>query len=44
MTDAAIRAALAENGGSVSRAARALGVHRSTVYRRGAAWGLARPK
>ncbi|MCG7329005.1 MULTISPECIES: sigma-54-dependent Fis family transcriptional regulator [unclassified Achromobacter] len=44
MTDAAIRAALAEHGGSVSRAARALGVHRSTVYRRGAAWGLARPK
>jgi len=44
MTDAAIRGALAENGGSVSRAARALGVHRSTVYRRAAALGLARPK
>ena len=44
MTDAAIRSALAAHGGSVSRAARALGVHRSTVYRRAAAWGLARPK
>ncbi len=34
MTDAAIRDALAAHGGNVSRAARALGVHRSTLYRR----------
>lgn len=34
MTDAAIRDALVAHGGNVSRAARALGVHRSTVYRR----------
>jgi transcriptional regulator of acetoin/glycerol metabolism len=34
MTDAAIRDALATHGGNVSRAARALGVHRSTLYRR----------
>lgn len=44
MTDAAIRNALAENGGSVSRAARALGVHRSTIYRRAAALGLTRSR
>ncbi|WP_238913087.1 sigma-54-dependent Fis family transcriptional regulator [Achromobacter insolitus] len=37
MTDAAIRDALAAHGGNVSRAARALGVHRSTLYRRAAA-------
>ncbi|MNV69431.1 Acetoin dehydrogenase operon transcriptional activator AcoR [compost metagenome] len=40
MTDAAIRDTLAANDGNVSRAARALGVHRSTVYRRAAALGL----
>jgi transcriptional regulator of acetoin/glycerol metabolism len=34
MTDTAIRDALAAHGGNVSRAARALGVHRSTLYRR----------
>ena len=34
MTDAAIHNALAAHGGNVSRAARALGVHRSTLYRR----------
>ncbi|WP_313625779.1 sigma-54-dependent Fis family transcriptional regulator [Achromobacter sp.] len=44
MTDAAIRNALAESGGSVTRAARALGVHRSTIYRRAAALGLTRPR
>lgn len=44
MTDAAIRDTLAAHGGNVSRAARALGVHRSTVYRRAAALGLARPR
>lgn len=32
--DAAIEAALRAHGGNVSRAARALGVHRSTLYRR----------
>ena len=37
MTDAAIRDALAAHGGNVSRAARALGVHRSTLFRRAAA-------
>ncbi len=42
MTDAAIRDALAAHGGNVSRAARALGVHRSTLYRRAAA--LASPR
>ncbi|WP_447917433.1 sigma-54-dependent Fis family transcriptional regulator [Achromobacter aegrifaciens] len=42
MTDAAIRDALAAHGGNVSRAARALGVHRSTLYRRAAA--LAAPR
>ena len=42
MTDAAIREALAAHGGNVSRAARALGVHRSTLYRRAAA--LASPR
>ncbi|MGE8687314.1 MAG: sigma-54-dependent Fis family transcriptional regulator [Achromobacter sp.] len=34
MTDAAIRDAVAAHGGNISRAARALGVHRSTLYRR----------
>lgn len=43
MADDAIRAALAAHGGNVSAAARALGVHRSTLYRRTAALGLARP-
>lgn len=33
-TDAVIEAALAAHGGNVSRAAKALGVHRSTLYRR----------
>lgn len=42
--DAAIRDTLAAHGGNVSRAARALGVHRSTLYRRAAALGLARPR
>ena len=42
MTDAAIRDALASHEGNVSRAARALGVHRSTIYRRAAALGLLR--
>ncbi|MOA18921.1 Luminescence regulatory protein LuxO [compost metagenome] len=42
MADAAIRDALAAHGGNVSRAARALGVHRSTVYRRAGGLGLAR--
>ncbi|MEN5399341.1 sigma-54-dependent Fis family transcriptional regulator [Achromobacter xylosoxidans] len=44
MADDAIRAALAAHGGNVSAAARALGVHRSTLYRRAAALGLARPR
>ncbi|WP_454692926.1 sigma-54-dependent Fis family transcriptional regulator [Achromobacter aegrifaciens] len=44
MTDAAIRDALAAHGGNVSRAARALGVHRSTLYRRAAALALAAPR
>jgi len=44
MTDAAVRAALAAHGGNVSRAARALGVHRSTVYRRAAALCLPRSR
>ncbi|CAB3640305.1 MULTISPECIES: sigma-54-dependent Fis family transcriptional regulator [Achromobacter] len=43
MADDAIRAALAAHAGNVSAAARALGVHRSTLYRRAAALGLARP-
>ena len=43
MADEAIRAALAAHAGNVSAAARALGVHRSTLYRRAAALGLARP-
>lgn len=34
VTESAIQAALAAHGGNVSRAARALGVHRSTLYRR----------
>ncbi|MCV6804813.1 helix-turn-helix domain-containing protein, partial [Achromobacter ruhlandii] len=38
-----IRAALTAHAGNVSAAARALGVHRSTLYRRAAALGLARP-
>ncbi|WP_338880805.1 sigma-54-dependent Fis family transcriptional regulator [Achromobacter veterisilvae] len=42
MADSAIRDALAAHGGNVSRAARALGVHRSTLYRRAAA--LAPPR
>jgi transcriptional regulator of acetoin/glycerol metabolism len=42
MADSAIRDALAAHGGNVSRAARALGVHRSTLYRRAA--GLAPPR
>jgi len=42
ITDTAIRDALAAHGGNVSRAARALGVHRSTVYRRAGGLGLAR--
>ena len=41
--DAAIREALAAHGGNVSRAARVLGVHRSTLYRRVAALEAARP-
>ncbi|MBB1597359.1 sigma-54-dependent Fis family transcriptional regulator [Achromobacter sp. UMC46] len=44
MADAAIRDALAAHGGNVSRAARMLGVHRSTVYRRAAAMGLVRQR
>ncbi len=44
MTDAAVRDALAAHGGNVSRAARALGVHRSTVYRRAAALGSAKTR
>ncbi|WP_454672919.1 sigma-54-dependent Fis family transcriptional regulator [Achromobacter pestifer] len=44
MADAAIRDALAAHGGNVSRAARALGVHRSTVYRRAATLGLPRSR
>jgi len=44
MTDAAVRGALAAHGGNVSKAARALGVHRSTVYRRAAALGLPRAR
>lgn len=36
-TDLAIRDALAASGGNISLAARALGVHRSTLYRRAAA-------
>ncbi|WP_241068270.1 sigma-54-dependent Fis family transcriptional regulator [Achromobacter insuavis] len=43
LADDAIRAALAAHAGNVSAAARALGVHRSTLYRRAAALGLARP-
>ncbi|NMU89405.1 sigma-54-dependent Fis family transcriptional regulator [Achromobacter ruhlandii] len=43
MADEAIRAALTAHAGNVSAAARALGVHRSTLYRRAAALGLARP-
>ncbi|SAI66107.1 sigma-54-dependent transcriptional regulator [Bordetella ansorpii] len=39
LTDAAIRDALAACGGNVSKAARKLGVHRSTLYRRGQAEG-----
>lgn len=42
ITDTAIRDALAAHGGNVSRAARALGVHRSTVYRRAGGLGLPR--
>ncbi|MGE8657478.1 MAG: sigma-54-dependent Fis family transcriptional regulator [Achromobacter sp.] len=42
IADEAIRAALAAHAGNVSAAARALGVHRSTLYRRAAALGLAR--
>lgn len=42
LADDAIRAALAAHAGNVSAAARALGVHRSTLYRRAAALGLAR--
>ena len=42
LADAAIREALAAHGGNVSRAARALGVHRSTLYRRVAALDAAR--
>jgi len=34
LADAAVQAALAECGGNVSRTARRLGVHRSTLYRR----------
>ena len=34
ITDEAIRRALAASGGNVSKAARALGVDRSTLYRR----------
>ncbi|CAB3656639.1 sigma-54-dependent Fis family transcriptional regulator [Achromobacter piechaudii] len=44
LTDAAIRDALAAHGGNVSRAARALGVHRSTVYRRAGTLGASRPR
>ena len=44
LTDAAIRAALAAHGGNVSRAARALGLHRSTLYRRAAAMASPRPR
>jgi len=44
MTDAAIRDALAAHSGNVSRAARALGVHRSTLYRRAAALGAPRAR
>lgn len=40
MADDAIREALAAHAGNVSAAARALGVHRSTLYRRAAALGL----
>ncbi|MGB3819409.1 helix-turn-helix domain-containing protein, partial [Achromobacter pulmonis] len=32
------------HAGNVSAAARALGVHRSTLYRRAAALGVARPR
>ena len=42
LADAAIREALAAHGGNVSRAARVLGVHRSTLYRRVAALEAAR--
>ena len=42
LADAAIREALATHGGNVSRAARVLGVHRSTLYRRVAALEAAR--
>jgi len=41
IADDAIRAALAAHAGNVSAAARALGVHRSTLYRRVAALGRA---
>ncbi|MGE8627841.1 sigma-54-dependent Fis family transcriptional regulator [Achromobacter denitrificans] len=44
LTDAAIRAALAAHGGNVSRAARALGLHRSTLYRRAAAMASPRAR
>ncbi len=44
MTDTAIRDALAAHGGNVSQAARALGVHRSTVYRRAGNLVVPRPR
>ncbi|WP_251863512.1 sigma-54-dependent Fis family transcriptional regulator [Achromobacter sp. Marseille-Q4962] len=44
MEASAIRQALQAHGGNVSAAARALGVHRSTLYRRAAALGLARER